>query len=83
MNGFVQPWRKRVVAYCRVVGAMLALAVAGVAVAAALLALRQVDQMRARGHLDAQRAIVKIRTCHRAPPHPTWTECERLVEDRE
>jgi hypothetical protein len=46
--------------------------------------LRAEQDRRAVGQTQARAFIDKVRACHRAPkPHPSWTECERLVQDRE
>jgi hypothetical protein len=51
---------------------------------AATIALQAVQSGRATGRAEARAFIDKVRACHRAPkPHPTWTQCERLVQDRE
>jgi hypothetical protein len=68
----------------RALGWALAAAVVAFGAVAATTGLHAVRDMRATGRTEARAFIDKVRACFRAPkPHPTWTQCERLVQDRE
>jgi hypothetical protein len=76
--------RERLLAASRGLGWILAVGVAVSCAFAASTGLHAVQISRANSRAEARAFIDKVRACHRAPkPHPTWTQCERLVQDRE
>lgn len=76
--------REKVLAASRGLGWALATVVVAACVLAVTTGLRAQQDRRAIGRTEARAFIDKVRACHHAPkPHPTWTECERLVQDRE
>jgi hypothetical protein len=68
----------------RWLGWLLAAAIVAFCAFGVATALHAVQDRRVVGRAEARAFIDKVRACHRAPkPHPTWTQCEHLVRDRE
>jgi hypothetical protein len=83
MSASHAPWRATLLTYSRVAGAILAFGIIVLAASLVFLGVRSVGLERQRGDAHARSVIAKVRACHRTPPHPTWDECERKVQDAE
>jgi hypothetical protein len=76
--------RDAVLTASRWVGWMLASAVAAVCIFGVMAGLNAVQDRRVVGRSETRAFVDKVRACFRAPkPHPTWSECERRVQDRD
>jgi hypothetical protein len=76
--------RDRVLAASRRLGWLSAAAVVASCAFGVWAGVHAMQDRRAVGKAEARAFIEKVRACHRAPkPHPSWTECERLEQDRE